>query len=336
MRLVLRAITATAFAALVVGSGFGQFSPPASYGQPPTPQIVAYVITALQHGDLAQATALVGQYRRLNGDTPEALDALSWLARGELVFGHPEAAEKDAGEIERSATAALATRSLDKEPYLPIALGAAYEIEAEILNAEHKKSEAVALLQNEMHQWRGTSIVSRLQKNLNLLTLEGKPMPALTESEWIGAKPASLTSLHGKVLLLFFWAHWCADCKADAPIIAKLAHEFAPKGLVVLAPTRLYGYTAEEDHATAAVERPFVKTVYERYYGDIPNVGVPLNDGNFERFGVSTTPTIVLVDRHGIVRLYHPGAMDEKALRAAIEPLVNQPAQLPTRASATR
>lgn len=305
----------------------------ASYGQPAPPRIVLFVQAALQHGDLAQASALVGQYRRLNGDTPEALEALSWLARGQLAFGHPGDAQKETEEIERGASAALGTRTLDQEPHLPLALGAAYEIQAEILNADHKKSEAVQLLESEMRKWHGTSIVSRLQKNLNLLTLQGKPMPPLHEAEWIGPKPAALAALRGKVLLLFFWAHWCADCKADAPIIAKIAHDYAPQGLVVLAPTRLYGYTAEEDHAAPSLETPFVDKVYAHYYSDIQNAGVPLDTGNFERFGVSTTPTIVLVDRRGIVRLYHPGAMDEKTLRDAIAPLLTASSP-PSRASA--
>jgi thiol-disulfide isomerase/thioredoxin len=285
---------------------------------------VLYVQAALQHGDLAQASALVGQYRRLNGDTPEALEALSWLARGQLAFGHPEEAEKEAQEVERDATAALATRSLDQEPQLPLALGGAYEIDAAALNAEHKKSEAVALLQTQIQKWRGTSIVSRLQKNLNLLTLQGKPMPPLRQTEWIGKKPVPMATLRGKVLLLFFWAHWCVDCKADGPIVAKLAQEFAPKRLVVIAPTRLYGYTAQEDHAAPAVERPFIEKVFEHYYASIPNAGVPLDAANFDRFGVSTTPTIVLVDRYGIVRLYNPGVMEEQPLRAAIESVLTR------------
>lgn len=328
------------FRALFVGfsvallCGAQTSSIPPSYGQPQPSRIVLYVQAALQQGDLAQASALVAQYRRLNGDTPDALEALSWLARGELAMGHLDEAQKEAAEIERSGTAALGTRSLDQEPHLPIALGAAYEIEADILNEQHKKSEAVQLLENEMRRWHGTSIVSRLQKNLNLLTLQGKPMPALRETAWIGPKPASVMSLRGKVLLLFFWAHWCSDCKADAPIVAKLAQELGPQGLVVVAPTRLYGYTAEEEHAPPAVETPFVDKVYAHYYAGIPNAGVPLDPGNFERFGVSTTPTIVLVDRRGIVRLYHPGAMDEKLLRAAIEPLLASPARLPQQAAA--
>ena len=146
-------------------------------------------------------------------------------------------------------------------------------------------------------------------------------MPPLRETEWIGVKPTP-NAWRGKVLLLFFWAHWCADCKAEAPIIEKLASEFEPKGLVVVGPTRRYGYTADDEHAAPEKENAFIAKVYDRFYANIPKMQVPLDDVNFERFGASTTPTLVIVDRHGIVRLYHPGVMDEASLRAAIEPLV--------------
>lgn len=301
-----------------------------SSGQPPTPRVVEYVELALEHGDLESASALVAQYRRLYGDTPEALEALSWVARGELAAGRMDAARKDVDEIQRSCRVALATRKLDAEPHLPIALGAAYELEAEILFEQHKRAEAIQLLQSALRSWRGTSIADRLQKNLNLLTLEGRPAPLLEETEWIGAKPANLSALRGKVVLLFFWAHWCADCKAEAPVIAKLASEFANQGLVVIAPTRRYGYTADDEHADAAKEKAFIEKVYAREYAPIANAGVPLNAGNFERFGASTTPTIVLLSRQGLVKLYHPGVMDEASLRAAIERLLTPPA---TRAS---
>ncbi len=303
------------------------------YGQPATPPVVAYVEAALQHGDLASASAMVAQYRRMKGDTPEALEALSWVARGELATGHVEQASKDVEEIKRSSQATLGTRTLDAEPHLPLALGAAYEVEAEILYDAHKRAEALQLLQSALHTWRGTSLVDRLQKNINLMTLQGRPVPLLRAPEWIGTRPAPETTWRGKVVLLFFWAHWCADCKAEEPIIAKLGAELEPKGLLIVAPTRRYGYTADDEHAPPAKETAFMRKVYEKYYSNIPNAQVPIDELNFERFGASTTPTIVLVDRRGIVKLYHPGVMEEGDLRAAIEPLLAAP--LAARASPT-
>ena len=133
--------------------------------------------------------------------------------------------------------------------------------------------------------------------------------------------PAS--ALRGKVVMLFFWAHWCPDCKAEAPVLAKVAAEFEPKGLVVVAPTELYGYTPSDEHASPVAEKAFIVQVFDRFYASIPKVQVPLDSGNFQRFGASTTPTLVLVDRKGVVRLYHPGTMDEASLRAAVQSLID-------------
>jgi thiol-disulfide isomerase/thioredoxin len=294
---------------------------PKDYGQPEIPRVVAYVRVSLRNGDFASAEAMAKQYRRLNGNTPEALEALSWVARGQLSAGHPDEAIQQAEDIQRSSQAALSTRTLDSEPHLPLALGAAYEVEAEALRSQHKLSEAIQLLQTAVRKFHGTTLVERLQKNINLMTLEGKRMPPLRATEWVGAK-GNPAAWQGKVLLLLFWAHWCSDCKIQVPVIAKLAAEFEPKGLVVVAPTERYGYTMDDDHAPAAKETPFIAKVFERYYSSIPNVRVPLDSANFERFGASTTPTIVLVDRRGIVRLYHPGLMDEASLFSAVQPLL--------------
>jgi thiol-disulfide isomerase/thioredoxin len=265
---------------------------------------------------------VVDRFRKQAGDTPETLEALSWIARGELKAGHLDEASKKAEEVKRLCETALGSRKLDDEPHLALALGAAYEVQAQALSESHQRTEAVRLLQSAERKWRGTSIVARLQKNVNVLTLEGKPLPLLRASEWIGTKPVSENALRGKVVLLFFWAHWCADCKAEAPILKQLGTEFEGQGLVIIGPTKLYGYTAQDEHASAAEEGAFIEKVYARFYSEIPNLKVPVGEMNFERFGASTTPTIVVADRRGIVRLYHPGIMDEASLRAAIEPLL--------------
>ena len=48
----------------------------------------------------------------------------------------------------------------------------------------------------------------------------------------------------------------------------------------------------------------------------LPVVGA---DANFDAYGSSTTPTLVLIDRNGIVDLYHPGRMSYEDLRSAID-----------------
>jgi thioredoxin-related protein len=48
---------------------------------------------------------------------------------------------------------------------------------------------------------------------------------------------------------------------------------------------------------------------------------VPLSVANFISYGASTTPTLVLIDRAGVVRYYHPGAAPEAELSARIRAL---------------
>ena len=120
-------------------------------------------------------------------------------------------------------------------------------------------------------------------------------------------------------MLLFFWAHWCGDCKAEVPIIARLRQEFAPSGLVVIGPTQFYGYAAQGNDATPAQERAYIDSVRQRYYASLPDMPVPLSQQNFNIYGASTTPTLVILNRAGQVATYHPGAMPYEELRAAVE-----------------
>jgi thiol-disulfide isomerase/thioredoxin len=159
-----------------------------------------------------------------------------------------------------------------------------------------------------------------LQKNLNLLSFQGKLAPALKSDQELGGKlPAQLK---GSPVLLFFWAHWCADCKAEAPIITQLRSEFASKGLQVIGPTRLYGYTAQVEHASAMDELQYIDAVRHRFYSGLLDMSVPISKANFDTYGASTTPTLVLLDRTGKVAMYHPGALPYDQLRAEIEKVV--------------
>jgi thioredoxin-related protein len=51
---------------------------------------------------------------------------------------------------------------------------------------------------------------------------------------------------------------------------------------------------------------------------------VPISKNNFESYGASTTPTLVLLDREGKVAWYHPGAVPYGELRQEIEKVISR------------
>lgn len=247
---------------------------------------------------------------------------MSWLARASFSAGQYDKAERFASETSQLTSRMLRTRKLDADPWLPTAVGAAVEVHGQVLAARGQRAEAVAYWNEQLAAYRGTSIGERIRKNINLLTLEGKPAPALSIEEHLGAPARPLSALRGHPVLLFFWAHWCADCKAMSPVIASLAKTYAPRGLVVVGPTRLYGYVAGGEDAAPAAEKQYIEKVRAQYYGAIPGMSVPVSSGNFLAYGASSTPTLVLIDTAGIVRYYRPGAVPQPELAAKIEMLL--------------
>jgi thiol-disulfide isomerase/thioredoxin len=121
---------------------------------------------------------------------------------------------------------------------------------------------------------------------------------------------------------MFFWAHWCADCKAEGPIIAQLASEYGSK-LKLMAPTQLYGYAARGESASPKDEMAYIAKVWQTFYPALQGLPVPVSKRNFDSYGASTTPTLVLIDRAGKVALYHPGVMPYEEIHAAIQKALN-------------
>jgi thiol-disulfide isomerase/thioredoxin len=281
--------------------------------------ISADVRAALSTNDFAQAKNLLRQYQRQLGSTPEWREAYSWQCRAALQLKKYDDAERYAAETRKMALAQLKTRKLDAERNLPLALGAAIEVEGQVMAARGERDQAVVYLRQELAAYRNTSLNARIQKNINLLSLEGKPAPALETAKWLGPKPPTLSSLKGKPILLFFWAHWCSDCKNEIPIIAQLRHEFSIQGLAVIGPTQHYGYVEQGREAGPEEELGYIDRVRQQFYAPLIDMPAPVSEQNFKSYGCSTTPTIVLIDRRGIVKMYHPGAMSYQDLRAQVQ-----------------
>ena len=282
------------------------------------------VRAAIAHKDLAGAEQLARAYQSRNGPRPDLAAAFSWLARASLEAKAYDRADAFATETNKMASQFLRAQKVDDDPWLPTAIGASIEVHAQVLAARGERPEAVAYLREQLKQFAGSSLLERIRKNINLLSLEGKPAPALDTAQWIGAKPPALASLRGRPVLLFFWAHWCGDCKAEVAIVDTLRKTFGPQGLAVIAPTRLYGYVAGGEDAPAEKEKAYIEQVRRQFYAPLSDVPVPLSASNFLTYGASSTPTLAVIDRTGIVRWFHPGSATGAELTAHIQAVITK------------
>jgi cytochrome c biogenesis protein CcmG, thiol:disulfide interchange protein DsbE len=97
---------------------------------------------------------------------------------------------------------------------------------------------------------------------------------------------SELPGLTGSAHLLFFWATWCAPCKKAVPEVMALARS---RGMEVLA-------ISDEDEETVS------RFLAERAEPFIPLVAVDPLRKSFVAYGVSGTPTLLLVDADGVIR----------------------------------
>ena len=280
-------------------------------------QLLPNVKAAAVGGNLPMAEAMLKQYRTGTGVTPEWIAAHSWLGRAALGAKQWDRADAYAQQTREFALAELKMRRLDQEAYLPLGLGASIEVQASVMAARGDRAQAVGFLNRELATYKGTSIHARIQKNINLISLVGKPAPALVTTPVLGPKCKPMEKIAGQPVLLFFWAHWCSDCKEQGPILERIQREF--KDLRIVAPTMLYGYVAGGEDAPPARELKYIDEIRNKYYGPIVNCSAPVSTQNFNNYGSSSTPTLVLLDRQNIVRVYHPGTMSYEELSGELK-----------------
>ena len=276
----------------------------------PAADLVRMVRYKLSAGDLASGEAAVEEYRRTTGADAEYLDAVGWLARGAQMLGRREKAAGYAAEVRRAIPA--------EDPALLTPLGAAIEVEGRLRLTADGRGAALRYWEMELAHAKDPSLRSRIRKNMNLVSLDGERAPEIS-----GAGPR-LASFTGRPVLLFFWAAGCGDCKAESGKLARLYAQYAPKGLGVLAPTRLYGRGADGKDATPERESAEIEKFWAENYSGLSAVPRPVDTETMVRYGVSATPTYALVDGKGIVRLYAPTRLTEADLSRRIESLLTE------------
>lgn len=126
---------------------------------------------------------------------------------------------------------------------------------------------------------RGQSLVNRAAPGFTRTSLSGKTI--------------DLEHLRGNVVLLNFWATWCAPCQAEMPAFSQWQSAYGPQGLQVI------GISMDDDVAPA---RKLVARMHLSY-------PVAMGDARLGRLygGVLGLPLSFLIDRRGVVRARYQG-----------------------------
>lgn len=119
-----------------------------------------------------------------------------------------------------------------------------------------------------------------------------------------------LSELRGKVVLVDFWASWCAPCRQEMPILEDLHARYAEQGLVIV------GVNIDRD---AENMRDFLRRT--------PVSFRVVHDGQHrvaDRYGPPRMPSSYFIDRRGVVRYVHEGfrRRDARTIEAHIQDLL--------------
>lgn len=139
-------------------------------------------------------------------------------------------------------------------------------------------------------------------------TREGGPVPALTLAAFDGAAPFTREDLAtGDVILVNFWASWCAPCRAEHPQLLTLAAEGVP----------IYGINYKDTEAKAQDFIDELGNPFARLAAD-PSGRTGLD------WGLYGVPETYVIDGKGNVVKRFAGPISESILQKTIRPAIEQ------------
>ena len=125
----------------------------------------------------------------------------------------------------------------------------------------------------------------------------------------LNGRTTKSSDFHGKVLILDFWATWCAPCRVEIPHFVELQKQYGDKGLTVI------GVSLDEQGQE--VVKKFVKRLGVNYAIVMGNEKVVEAYG-----GIDAIPTTFVIDRQGCVVSRHMGYDDKTVFEKEIQSLL--------------
>ncbi len=121
----------------------------------------------------------------------------------------------------------------------------------------------------------------------------------------------TLDRFRGKVVLLNFWATWCAPCQVEIPVFAAWQRKYGPQGLQII------GISMDDDAGPARRLAARLQLNYPVAMGD-ERLGARYG-------GVLGLPSTFLIDRDGVIRAQFQGEADLRLIERHVTALLAHP-----------
>lgn len=141
--------------------------------------------------------------------------------------------------------------------------------------------------------------------------LKNKTAPLFETVDYRG-KPVSLGDLRGKVVVLDFWGVWCPHCVRMIPKLHNIKERYKKRGVVVIG-------------LHSADGRPDQNEMHQYAQKHKINYPIWMGKKSIERdYMISTWPTMIIIDRKGMIRDIFRGAQGERKIRKVLNEILSE------------
>ncbi|WP_299669707.1 TlpA disulfide reductase family protein [uncultured Polaribacter sp.] len=153
------------------------------------------------------------------------------------------------------------------------------------------------------------AVYKAAEEQLDALVVESGAKPLEMVFTSMDGRKVDLAKMRGKVILIDFWATWCAPCVKEIPHLKKLYNKYHEQGFEII------GITLDEKAAEARVQKLIKNKEVpwpQRFEGKGFN-----GDAYKQLYGIGSLPTVWLVNKEGII-------VDRNARGERLEPLIRK------------